>query len=264
MVPTDSDTNTFWEHVYRYAFAARFVRGQRVLDVACGTGYGSAALLAAGARSVIGVDISAESCAYAAKTFGVDARVGDAEALAFPDASFDVVVSFETIEHLQRPTRLLDECRRVLRPGGCAVISTPDKHTYDKVGGDNPHHLHEFEADEFIAACTERFPRVKLFTQCPLHAAWWSSRGFAARSWPATSMRGVDRLRSSLRRLFHPGLNDAGLLKARANPVSTIVALSRQRSTLANPYAVRPRGSRAAEKPIYLLAVVETSGSRPA
>src|SRR3990172_3135768 len=78
MIPECADPVTFWEHIYRYRFAARFVRHKRVLDVACGEGYGTVGLLKAGAESVIGVDISRDVCEHAWKKYGLDVRVGDA------------------------------------------------------------------------------------------------------------------------------------------------------------------------------------------
>src|SRR5258707_11589234 len=94
MVPESSDTPTFWEHVYRYAFASRFVEGRRVLDIACGEGYGAAALEKAGAAHVIGVDISESVCLHARKKYGLDARPGTGEQIPLPDNSVDAVVSF--------------------------------------------------------------------------------------------------------------------------------------------------------------------------
>ena len=92
------------EHWHRYHFAARLAAGQRVVDAACGEGYGSA-LLAAVARGVVGVDIDAPTIAHARATYGGVANLsfveGSATRLPLPDASVDIVVSFETIEHLE-------------------------------------------------------------------------------------------------------------------------------------------------------------------
>src|SRR5436305_7763381 len=95
MIPEASVPEIFWEHVHRYRFAKRFVRDKRVLDIACGEGYGAFGLLRAGAASVVGVDISEEACDNARQKYGIDARCGSAEAIPLPDASVDVVVSFE-------------------------------------------------------------------------------------------------------------------------------------------------------------------------
>src|SRR5450755_3763115 len=93
MVPERCDTGTFSEHAERYRFAARLVAGRDVIDIACGEGYGSAALVKAGASSVIGFDISEETCAHARRKHGIDARVGDAQKIPLPSSSVDIVVS---------------------------------------------------------------------------------------------------------------------------------------------------------------------------
>src|SRR6266536_6693906 len=134
MLPEKAAATTFWEHIYRYRFATRFVRGKRVLDIACGEGYGTAALSRAGAASVIGVDISEETCEHARRKYGVDARQGSADQIPLPAQSIDVVVSFETIEHVERPEAFLDECLRVLAPGGMLVLSTPNREAFQELG----------------------------------------------------------------------------------------------------------------------------------
>src|SRR5271168_5208728 len=123
MVPESAGAPTFWEHVYRYAFATHFVAGKRVLDIACGEGYGAAALQKAGAARVIGVDVSESACRHACSKYGLDARPGTAEKIPLPDSSVDVIVSFETIEHVPNPIGFLDECARILTPGGRLIIS---------------------------------------------------------------------------------------------------------------------------------------------
>jgi SAM-dependent methyltransferase len=256
MQPEASDRSTFWEHLYRYAFAARYAPARRVLDVACGTGYGSAALREAGAENVVGIDASAEACEFAIRKYGIDARIGDAESLALGSASFDLVVSFETIEHLANPRRFLDECHRVLRPGGVAIVSTPHKTNYREITPHNPFHFHEFEPDEFVRECRQRFAQTNFFTQRPFRAPWWSPRGMAAMFWPWLALPGAYRNRENFIRRLYPQFTAEGLANARAQPIETIVTLSRETRTFANPYAVRPGDGNAADRPIYLLAVV--------
>ena len=111
------------EHFHRYLFALRYCEDKEVLDVASGEGYGSA-LLGQVARSVIGVDVDMASVDFANAHYlneRVSFRRGDAIALPIADASVDVVVSFETIEHLSDHEIFLTEVRRVLRPGGAML-----------------------------------------------------------------------------------------------------------------------------------------------
>ena len=149
MVPELTEFDTFWEHIYRYRFASRFVMGRRVLDIACGEGYGAHALSRAGAVSVIGVDVSDEACRHARLKYGLDARCGNAMDIPLPTGSVDVVVSFETIEHVPQPERFLAECRRVLAPEGTLVVSTPNKAVHAESGHQNPYHCKEMTEEEF-------------------------------------------------------------------------------------------------------------------
>jgi SAM-dependent methyltransferase len=152
------------EHLVRYRWAAGLVEGRRVLDVACGTAYGSALLREAGASSVLGVDIAQAVIEAAQPTMpaGVELRVGDVEDLELEDGSFDVVVCFETIEHVQDRDAALGQLRRVLAPGGVLAISSPNRDAY--VAG-NPHHIFEYAPDELRAALSQRFAHVRLYRQ---------------------------------------------------------------------------------------------------
>jgi SAM-dependent methyltransferase len=152
------------EHLSRYRWAASLVEGRRVLDVACGTAYGSALLREAGAASVVGVDI-AEAVIESARPDmpeGVELVVGDVQHLELEARVFDVVVCFETIEHVKDREAALDGLARVLAPGGVLVISSPNRDAY--VPG-NPHHVFEYAPDELRAALSARFPQVRLYRQ---------------------------------------------------------------------------------------------------
>lgn len=140
-------------HAHRYAVAASLVRpGDRVLDAACGLGYGThilARLSAAG--SLLGVDLSEQAVAYATACFGdgdsrVAFRAGDVQNLStLSDRSLDLVVSFETLEHVPHPERFLAEAARVLKPGGRIMVSVPHRWA-DASGRDpNPWHLHVYD-----------------------------------------------------------------------------------------------------------------------
>ena len=147
------------EHLARYRLAARLARGRDVLDAACGEGYGSAMLAAADAASVVGIDIDPAAVAHARGAHGIDVREGDVAELPFDDATFDLVVSFETIEHVAEPELALDEFRRVLSPGGILVVSTPNADEYLE---DNPYHQRELTLTQFVDALDGRFATVEL------------------------------------------------------------------------------------------------------
>ena len=154
------------EHRARYWCAAQWAAGRRVLDAGCGTGYGLAMLLAAGAESATGVDIADEAVAEAARRLGGEAEVvrGDVRDLPFDDDAFDVVACFEVIEHVERGRDALDELKRVLRPDGVLLVSSPNRDVYPP---GNPHHVHEYRPEELQAELEERFENVRLYRQHP-------------------------------------------------------------------------------------------------
>ncbi len=157
-----------YEHWHRYAWAAELVDGLDVLDAACGEGYGSC-LLAKRAKSVVGVDIGEEAVAHARERYSGDNlrfEQADATNLPFDDDSFDVAVSFETLEHLEAQETLLAEFRRVLRPDGFLVMSSPDRKTYsDETGYDNPFHVRELYRGELESLISTAFPTYRLYGQ---------------------------------------------------------------------------------------------------
>jgi len=170
VVPGQVDRNLWNEHLARYAFAARLSRARRVLDLGCGTGYGSDEL-ASLAHSVIAVDIAPGALLQARSRYerrNLDFSAADGAQLPFRDGSFDLVVAFEVIEHLKDWQGLLFEARRVLAPGGQLIVSTPNKLYYAEsrqASGPNPYHEHEFEYEEFRQALAQHFPYVSLFLQ---------------------------------------------------------------------------------------------------
>lgn len=141
-------------HLERYRFAARYLRPGRLLDIACGVGYGTRLLAdeGEGLGTVLGVDLSADAVAYARRTYGngeggvVSFEVADA--MTFSDAEgFDSIVSLETFEHLPDPVGFAAHLGALLRPQGVLVASVPTTPSVDV----NPHHLHDFSERSFAS-----------------------------------------------------------------------------------------------------------------
>jgi ubiquinone/menaquinone biosynthesis C-methylase UbiE len=165
---TDNRTQTVPEHLHRYAIACELARGLDVLDVACGEGYGTM-LLSKHAASAVGVDIARAAVDHATKKYtsgNLRFLHGSATAIPLATASVDVVVSFETIEHLREHDEMITEIRRVLRPGGTLIISSPDKRYYtDTTGYNNPFHLRELDCEEFRSLLGRYFKHIRLLLQ---------------------------------------------------------------------------------------------------
>ena len=170
VIPGEVDVDLLNEHLARYTFAGRLARGKRVLDAGCGAGYGSAEL-ARSAECVVGIDCAPEAIEFARAHYGghnLSFEEARCEALPHADASFELVVAFEVIEHLEDWRGFLREAHRVLVPNGQLVISTPNKLYYTESRGPdgaNPFHVHEFDFAEFRAELTAVFPHVSLFLE---------------------------------------------------------------------------------------------------
>lgn len=158
----------FYEHWHRYAWAAGLVGGLDILDCACGEGYG-AKLLSAHAAAVTGVDLDHDTIAHATRRYqspGLEFLSASALDLPFGDDRFDAVISFETLEHLTEHDQLLTEFRRVLKPEGFLVLSSPDRKTYsDDTGFENEFHLRELYRDELEQLLSKHFPNYRLHGQ---------------------------------------------------------------------------------------------------
>ncbi len=152
-------------HLDRYRFASERVKGLTVADIACGTGYGSAFLgKAGGAAQVIGIDISSEAIAYATIRHGqknVRFECRDACDTNLPSATFDAIVSFETIEHVPDDRMLIDEFARILKPNGILMISTPNQWPLTIA----PYHVREYNLENFENVFAERFEILEMHNQ---------------------------------------------------------------------------------------------------
>ncbi len=143
-------------HRAAYELAGRLATRARVLDLGSGSGHGTAFLQRAGARA-IGVDRVAADAA--SRVGGTRFVRGDVARTPFRSGSFDLVVSFQVIEHLEDPGDYLDGIARLLRQGGTALLTTPNRLTSDGV---NPYHVHEYVADELAAAMRRHFDEVEM------------------------------------------------------------------------------------------------------
>ncbi|MDB5582179.1 MAG: glycosyl transferase family 2 [Bradyrhizobium sp.] len=156
------------EHLHRYAMARELVGGKSVLDIACGEGYGSS-MLADVAQSVVGVDIARDTVDHASRKYkksNLQFKIGDCVDIPLPDDSVDVVVSFETIEHLDQHDAMMKEVKRVLRPDGVVIISTPETNEYAAVtNGPNPHHVKELTEEQYRQLLSKWFQNVAMYDQ---------------------------------------------------------------------------------------------------
>ena len=175
VVPGQVNEDLWAEHISRYALAERYAVAGCVLDIGCGTGYGTAHL-AKHARTAIGIDIAPDAVAHARSAYpftNLSYLAASAAALPFSDASYDLITAFEVIEHLENWPALLHEARRLLKPGGIFLVSTPNKQYYTEsrgTAGPNPYHLHEFEFAEFQSELDRHFPHVTVLLQNRLDA----------------------------------------------------------------------------------------------
>lgn len=184
-------------HIERYKFAAQYAAQKRVLDAACGTGYGTRILSQAQALSVTGVDISKEAIDAASRDFpgpNVDFVHADVMSLT---GSYDLIVSIETIEHLPDPPRWAEYIPSLLAPDGMAVISTPMAINPELAKNpENKYHVREFTFEEYQQLLGAHFRRVTLFLQ-----GFSRPKGL---SWPLPKWA----LRRTIERLAHVQLRE--------------------------------------------------------
>ncbi len=153
------------EHLHRYAFAMQYIQGKDIIDIASGEGYG-ANLMCSVAKSVIGVDISEEAVRFANtkyKTPNVSYKQGSATQIPLPDSSIDVVVSFETIEHHDQHDEMMQEIKRILKPDGFLIMSTPQKAEDGIIR--HPYHVKELYFEEFKELVNKYFSQTHFVFQ---------------------------------------------------------------------------------------------------
>ena len=190
----DVPAENYWyrRHLAVYEWIGARVIGQRVIDMACGEGYGSA-VLARGAASVVGVDANPEAFAHARLRYGAEnLRFERGMVQAHGEtAGYDAVVFLQTVEHIRDPVAVLAHLRQLLAPGGVAYVSTPNRLTLAPPGAtksDNPWHVKEYRAHEFDALCRTVFRSVSLLGL--LHAGKLRLHELAlARGWDAVHAR---------------------------------------------------------------------------
>ena len=167
-LPGYSDGSIELQHVHRYAFALPFVAGRSVIDIACGEGYGCD-LMGQVAAQVIGIDIDSGAIEMARQRYSrpnLQFKEGSASAIPMDDSSVDVVVSFETLEHLVDQNAFWSEIKRVLKTGGILVISSPNRDAYNKQRIDeNPFHTRELTQEELVSELSCLFAHYQLFSQ---------------------------------------------------------------------------------------------------
>jgi SAM-dependent methyltransferase len=159
---------TYLRHMAAYLFTEKFVQNKTVLDNGTGSGYGAYYLAAHGAKKVMGIDISPEAVDFASKKYkcqNLEYKIMDSTNLNINFETFDVVISFQVIEHLKNPEKFLKEIKRILKDSGIAVISTPNKETYSPNSSEpeNPFHIKEYYLDEFRDLAESVFERVEIF-----------------------------------------------------------------------------------------------------
>ncbi|HEY2335375.1 MAG TPA: class I SAM-dependent methyltransferase [Solirubrobacterales bacterium] len=162
----DLPEENYWyrRHLIVYEWIAERVAGKRVVDMACGEGYGSAVLSRA-AESVVGVDANPEAHEHARLRYARSNLRFERDLVESFAEPCDAVVFLQTIEHVEDAGAILEHFKSMLAPGGVAYVSTPNLLTLAPPGAeksDNPWHLREYRAAEFRRLCEAHFPGVEL------------------------------------------------------------------------------------------------------
>ncbi len=174
-LPWNEISATYHEHLHRYTLARKFTSEKKVLDLACGEGYG-ANILAKNAKSVTGIDYDEETINHAKNMYrkkNIEFLQGSITDVPIKDSKlFDVIVCFEAIEHVDEPNKVLQEVKRLLKEDGIFLISTPNKIVYDSEQIEpNPFHKKELTMDEFQNLLKPYFTNVKVYGQKVLNTS---------------------------------------------------------------------------------------------
>ncbi|MEI8388565.1 MAG: class I SAM-dependent methyltransferase [bacterium] len=152
-------------HLDRYRFACEYTENKVVLDIASGLGYGADCLFKLGrAKKVYGVEFNQEAVNYANEIYSnkdVSYKQGSILEIPFEDNSFDIVTSFETLEHIENEIKQLQEIKRVLKPKGYYILSTPNDWNMEK----NPHHVKCYDYFKLKKLISEYFQIEKIYNQ---------------------------------------------------------------------------------------------------
>lgn len=166
----NNPNNPWWgEHIHRYNEALKLLfPAQKVLDIACGSGFGSMLLADAGHR-VIGGDISEETINYCKNKYQhacLSFITIDGTNMPFSNEEFDALISFETIEHTTEYNKLLTEFKRVVKSNGTIIISTPNFLINSPDGVIiNPYHTQEWKYEELFSLLNSHFSKVTIWGQ---------------------------------------------------------------------------------------------------
>lgn len=240
------------EHLQRYHFSSRICHG-RILDVACGTGYGSEILSWGGQNPTVGVDISGEALKHA-RLDSKNAQFvrASVEALPFRKECFDCIVSFETIEHVRSPQTAVAELHRIVRGGGLLLLSTPNRDVSLRLFGglSSPFHKVEFAHPELRSLLAKNFRRVAILGQ-----GW--RRG-------SRSIRSLDRLVSLISKHTHLSLEQTflRLFQTMSKRATDHKALGWFATLLGPAYDIGPGKSRKEDRPKFLIAICRADQHR--
>lgn len=212
IVPAERRDTLLLDHYVRYLFASKFVSDKDVLDAACGVGYGSALLKRAGAKRVLGIDVSGEAISQASNRYNQAALSFLQQDLSELQenivGTFDVIVSFETLEHVTNPMRVLDRLKGLLRSGGVLIVSVPND---IELGVENPFHKTKFTKRIFEAALFDRFKIVKNYYQgFVVGSMIWGERESNSCMSTIVSEANISQLKSAL---YHHGSNSDDIEK---------------------------------------------------